>query len=167
MLKYKDMSHKEQAKKLLEAGKSRSEIQKDMQKSAKCCRQIDYYIADARAELEAEQAEIRAEILAARKLRELEADAQIPTTAEILARLAMELNTDEPIITGFEVRYSEGSLTNFARLASETHRLNIARLIIAYNAEIRAEQEQKIPMQAILVINANEQLIENEEDLTE
>ena len=167
MLKYKDMSHKEQVKKLLDAGKSRAEIQNELQKTAKSCRQIDYYIADARAELEAEQAEIRAEILAARKLRELEADAQIPTTAEIMARLAKELNTDEPIITGFEVRYVEGSLTNFARLASETHRLNVARLIIAYNAEIRAEQEQKIPMQAILVINANEQLIENEEDLTE
>ena len=167
MLKYKDMSHKEQVKKLLDAGKSRAEIQNELQKTAKSCRQIDYYLADARAELEAEKAEIRAEILAARKLRELDADAQIPTTAEILARLAKELNTDEPIITGFEVRYSEGSLTNFARLASETHRLNIARLIIAYNAEIRAEQEQQIPMQAILVINANEQLIENEEDLTE
>ena len=161
------MSHKEQVKKLLDAGKSRAEIQNELQKTAKSCRQIDYYLADARAELEAEKAEIRAEILAARKLRELDADAQIPTTAEILARLAKELNTDEPIITGFEVRYSEGSLTNFARLASETHRLNIARLIIAYNAEIRAEQEQQIPMQAILVINANEQLIENEEDLTE
>ena len=161
------MSHKEQVKKLLDAGKSRAEIQNELQKTAKSCRQIDYYLADARAELEAEKAEIRAEILAARKLRELDADAQIPTTAEILARLAKELNTDEPIITGFEVRYSEGSLTNFARLASETHRLNIARLIIAYNTEIRAEQEQKIPMQAILVINANEKIIENEEDLTE
>jgi len=167
VLKYKDMSHKEQVKKMLEAGKSRAEIQNDMQKTAKSCRQIDYYIADARAELEAEKAEIRAEILAARKLRELEADAQIPTTAEILARLAKELNTDEPIITGFEVRYSEGSLTNFARLASETHRLNIARLIIAYNAEMRADATPKSNEPPVLVININEKIIENEEDLTE
>ena len=161
------MSHKEQVKKLLEAGKSRSEIQNELQKTAKSCRQIDYYLADARAELEAEQAEIRAEILAARKLRELEADAQIPTTAEILARLAMELNTDEPIITGFEVRYSEGSLTNFARLASETHRLNVARLIIAYNAEMKADATPTDAGQVVLIINNPAPPIENEEDLTE
>lgn len=167
MLKYKDMSHKEKVKKMLEAGKSRAEIQKDMQKNAKCCRQIDYYIADARAELEAEKAEIRAELLAARKLRELEADALIPTTAEILARLAMELNTAEPIITGFEVRFCEGSLTNFARLASESHRLNIARLIIAYNAEMRADATTTSNEPAVIVINNPMPLIENEEDLTE
>lgn len=161
------MNHKEQVKEMLEQGKSRSEIQKDMQKSAKCCRQIDYYIADARAELEAEQAEIRAEILAARKLRELEADAQIPTTAEILASLAKELNTDEPIVTGFEVRYSEGSLTNFARLASESHRLNIARLIIAYNAEMKADAKPTDAGQVVLIINNPMPLIENEDDLTE
>ena len=161
------MSHKEQVKKLLDAGKSRAEIQNELQKTAKSCRQIDYYLADARAELEAEKAEIRAEILAARKLRELDADAQIPTTAEILARLAKELNTDEPIITGFEVRYSEGSLTNFARLASETHRLNIARLIIAYNAEMKADATPTDTGQVVLIINNPMPLIENEEDLTE
>ena len=161
------MNHKEQVKKMLEAGKSRAEIQNDMQKTAKSCRQINYYIADARAEIEAEKAEIRAELLAARKLRAIEADALIPTTAEILARLAMELNTAEPIITGFEVRFCEGSLTNFARLASESHRLNIARLIIAYNAEMRADATTTSNEPAVIVINNPMPLIENEEDLTE
>ena len=81
------MKPKDQVKELLEQGESRAEIQKKLQQTAKSCRQIDYYIADAKAEIEAEQAEIRAEILAARKLRDIRAAEQIPTTTELLLLL--------------------------------------------------------------------------------
>ena len=55
------MKPKDQVKELLEQGKSRAEIQKKLQQTAdncKSCRQIDTYIADAKAEIEAEVAKL-------------------------------------------------------------------------------------------------------------
>lgn len=161
------MNHKEQVKEMLEQGKSRSEIQKDMQKSAKCCRQIDYYIADARAELEAEKTEIRAEILAARKLRELEAAKLIPTNAELIAMLCRKIDLSNPVPTGYELRTINNEAHNVQRFASENFYLAAITKIMEYNNSLAAEQTPPASGQVVLVINTSERLIENEDELTE
>lgn len=164
------MKPKEQVKELLEQGKSRAEILKELQKNTencKSCRQIDTYIADAKNEIEAEQAEIRAEILAARKLRELEADALIPTTAEILARLCRKIDLDNPAVTGYELRTINNEAHNVQRFASENFYLAAITKIMEYNNSLAAEQTPPASGQVVLIINNPAPPIENEEDLTE
>ncbi len=165
------MKPKEQVKQLLEQGKSRAEILKELQKNTencKSCRQIDTYIADAKTEIEAEQADTKAEILAARKFRDLEAAKLIPTNAELIAMLCRKIDLDNPAVTGYELRTINNEAHNIQRYASENFYLAAIAKIIEYNNGLAAaEQATPASGQVVLVINTSERLIENEEDLTE
>ena len=165
------MKPKDQVKELLEQGKSRAEIQKKLQQTAdncKSCRQIDTYIADAKAEIEAEQAEIRAEILAARKLRDIRAAEQIPTTAELILLLWQKVcDPHNPVVTGYELRTINNEAHNVQRFASENFYLAAITKIMEYNNSLAAEQTTPASGQVILIINNPAPPIENEEDLTE
>jgi len=165
------MKPKEQVKQLLEQGKSRAEILKELQKNTencKSCRQIDTYIADAKTEIEAEQADTKAEILAARKFRDLEAAKLIPTNAELIAMLCRKIDLDNPAVTGYELRTINNEAHNIQRYASENFYLAAIAKIIEYNNGLAAaEQATPASGQVVLVINTSERLIENEDDLTE
>jgi hypothetical protein len=165
------MKPKEQVKELLEQGKSRAEILKELQKNAencKSCRQIDTYIADAKNEIEAEQAGTKAEILAARKFRDIEAAKLIPTNAELIAMLCRKIDFDNPVPTGYELKPIDGIFQNVPRFASETFYLTAIAKIIDYNNNLAASTNtNENTIQAVLVINTSERLIENEEDLSE
>jgi hypothetical protein len=161
------MKPKEQVKELLEQGKSRAEILKELQKTAKCCRQVDYYIADAKNEIEAEQAGTKAEILAARKFRDIEAAKLIPTNAELIAMLVAKIDLSNPAVTGYELRTINNEAHNVQRFASENFYLAAITKIMEYNNSLAAEQTTPASGQVVLVINTSERLIENEEDLSE
>ena len=164
------MKPKEQVKELLEQGKSRAEILKELQKNTencKSCRQIDTYIADAKTEIEAEQADTKAEILAARKLRDLEAAKLIPTNAELIAMLCEKIDLAKPVPTGYELRTINNEAHNVQRFASENFYLAAITKIMEYNNSLAAEQTTPASGQVVLVINNAASLIENEEDLTE
>lgn len=165
------MKPKEQVKELLEQGKSRAEILKELQKNTencKSCRQIDTYIADAKNEIEAEQADTKAEILAARKFRDLEAAKLIPTNAEIIAMLCEKIDLAKPVPTGYELKPIDGIFQNIPRYASETFYLTAITKIIEYNNNLAASTNtNENTIQAVLVINTSERLIENEDELTE
>jgi len=158
------MKPKEQVKQLLEQGKSRAEILKELQKNTencKSCRQIDTYIADAKTEIEAEQADTKAEILAARKFRDIEAAKLIPTNAELIAMLVAKIDLKNPLPTGYELKPIDGIFQNVPRFASETFYLTAITKIIEYNNSLAAEQSTATNIQAVLVINTSERLIEN------
>jgi hypothetical protein len=164
------MKPKEQVKELLEQGKSRAEILKELQKNTencKSCRQIDTYIADAKTEIEAEQADTKAEILAARKLRDLEAAKLIPTNAELIALMWQQIDLSNPGVTGYELRAIDGQYHNIQRYASENFYLAAITKIMEYNNSLAVEQSTATNIQAVLIIDKNAILIENEEDLTE
>ena len=164
------MKPKEQVKELLEQGKSRAEILKELQKNTdncKSCRQIDTYIADAKNEIEAEQADTKAEILAARKLRDLEAAKLIPTNAELIALMWQQIDLSNPGVTGYELRAIDGQYHNIQRYASENFYLAAITKIMEYNNSLAVEQSTATNIQAVLIIDKNAILIENEEDLTE
>lgn len=155
------MKPKDQVKELLEQGESRAEIQKKLQQTAdncKSCRQIDTYIADAKAEIEAEQAEIRAEILAARKLRDIRAAEQIPTTAELILLLWQKVcDVNNPVVTGFELRMINNEPHNIARFFSEDFYMKAITKIIEYNSKLDVT-EVPDDNEAILSPLTNEQL---------
>ena len=165
------MKPKEQVKQLIEQGKSRAEILKELQKNTencKSCRQIDTYIADAKTEIEAEQADTKAEILAARKFRDIEAAKLIPTNAELIAMLCRKIDLDNPAVTGYELRTINNEAHNVQRYASENFYLAAIAKIIEYNNGLAAaEQATPASGQVVLVINNAAPLIENEDDLTE
>ncbi len=164
------MKPKDQVKELLEQGKSRAEILKELQKNTdncKSCRQIDTYIADAKTEIEAEQADTKAEILAARKLRDLEAAKLIPTNAELIALMWQQIDLSNPGVTGYELRAIDGQYHNIQRYASENFYLAAITKIMEYNNSLAVEQSTATNIQAVLIIDKNAILIENEEDLTE
>lgn len=164
------MKPKEQVKELLEQGKSRAEILKELQKNTencKSCRQIDTYIADAKNEIEAEQADTKAEILAARKFRDLEAAKLIPTNAELIAMLCRKIDLSNPVPTGYELRTINNEAHNVQRFASENFYLAAITKIMEYNNSLAVEQSTATNIQAVLIIDKNAILIENEEDLTE
>ena len=148
------MKPKDQVKELLEQGKSRAEIQKKLQQTAdncKSCRQIDTYIADAKAEIEAEQAEIRAEILAARKLRDIRA-------AELILLLWQKVcDVNNPVVTGFELRMINNEPHNIARFFSEDFYMKAITKIIEYNSKLDVT-EVPDDNEAILSPLTNEQL---------
>ncbi len=164
------MKPKEQVKELLEQGKSRAEILKELQKNTencKSCRQIDTYIADAKNEIEAEQADTKAEILAARKFRDLEAAKLIPTNAELIAMLCEKIDLAKPVPTGYELKPIDGIFQNIPRYASETFYLTAITKIMEYNNSLAADTKQTDTGQVVLIINNPAPPIENEEDLTE
>ena len=164
------MKPKEQVKELLEHGKSRAEILKELQKNTencKSCRQIDTYIADAKNEIEAEQADTKAEILAARKLRDLEAAKLIPTNAELIAMLCEKIDLAKPVPTGYELRTINNEAHNVQRFASENFYLAAITKIMEYNNSLAADTKQTDTGQVVLIINNPAPPIENEEDLTE
>ena len=164
------MKPKEQVKELLEQGKSRAEILKELQKNTdncKSCRQIDTYIADAKTEIEAEQADTKAEILAARKLRDLEAAKLIPTNAELIAMLCEKIDLAKPVPTGYELRTINNEAHNVQRFASENFYLAAITKIMEYNNSLAADTKQTDTGQVVLIINNPAPPIENEEDLTE
>ena len=164
------MKPKEQVKELLEQGKSRAEILKELQKNTencKSCRQIDTYIADAKNEIEAEQADTKAEILAARKLRDLEAAKLIPTNAELIAMLCEKIDLAKPVPTGYELRTINNEAHNVQRFASENFYLTAITKIMEYNNSLAADTKQTDTGQVVLIINNPAPPIENEEDLTE
>lgn len=164
------MKPKEQVKELLEQGKSRAEILKELQKNTencKSCRQIDTYIADAKNEIEAEQADTKAEILAARKFRDLEAAKLIPTNAELIAMLCRKIDLSNPVPTGYELRTINNEAHNVQRFASENFYLAAITKIMEYNNSLAAEQTTPASGQVVLIINNPAPPIENEEDLTE
>jgi len=165
------MKPKEQVKQLIEQGKSRAEILRELQKNAdncKSCRQIDTYIADAKNEIEAEQADTKAEILAARKLRDIEAAKLIPTNAELIAMLCRKIDLDNPAVTGYELRTINNEAHNVQRFASENFYLAAITKIMEYNNSLAvAEQSTPASGQVVLIINNPAPPIENEEDLTE
>ena len=164
------MKPKEQVKELLEQGKSRAEILKELQKNTdncKSCRQIDTYIADAKTEIEAEQADTKAEILAARKLRDLEAAKLIPTNAELIAMLCEKIDLAKPMPTGYELRTINNEAHNVQRFASENFYLAAITKIMEYNNSLAADTKQTDTGQVVLIINNPAPPIENEEDLTE
>ena len=164
------MKPKEQVKELLEQGKSRAEILKELQKNTencKSCRQIDTYIADAKNEIEAEQADTKAEILAARKLRDIRAAELIPTNAELIAMLCRKIDLSNPVPTGYELRTINNEAHNVQRFASENFYLAAITKIMEYNNSLAAEQTTPASGQVILIINNPAPPIENEEDLTE
>ena len=164
------MKPKEQVKELLEQGKSRAEILKELQKNTencKSCRQIDTYIADAKTEIEAEQADTKAEILAARKLRDIRAAELIPTNAELIAMLCEKIDLAKPVPTGYELRTINNEAHNVQRFASENFYLAAITKIMEYNNSLAVEQSTATNIQAVLIIDKNAILIENEEDLTE
>ena len=165
------MKPKEQVKQLLEQGKSRAEILKELQKNTencKSCRQIDTYIADAKTEIEAEQADTKAEILAARKFRDIEAAKLIPTNAELIAMLCRKIDLDNPAVTGYELRTINNEAHNIQRYASENFYLAAIAKIIEYNNGLAAaEQTTPASGQVVLIINNPAPPIENEDDLTE
>ena len=164
------MKPKEQVKELLEQGKSRAEILKELQKNTencKSCRQIDTYIADAKNEIEAEQADTKAEILAARKFRDLEAAKLIPTNAELIAMLCRKIDLSNPVPTGYELRTINNEAHNVQRFASENFYLAAITKIMEYNNSLAVEQSTATNIQAVLIIDKNAILIENEVDLTE
>ena len=164
------MKPKDQVKELLEQGKSRAEILKELQKNTencKSCRQIDTYIADAKNEIEAEQADTKAEILAARKLRDLEAAKLIPTNAELIAMLCEKIDLAKPVPTGYELRTINNEAHNVQRFASENFYLAAITKIMEYNNSLAADTKQTDTGQVVLIINNPAPPIENEEDLTE
>jgi len=164
------MKPKDQVKQLLEQGKSRAEILKELQKNTencKSCRQIDTYIADAKNEIEAEQADTKAEILAARKFRDIEAAKLIPTNAELIAMLCSKIDLSNPAVTGYELRTINNEPHNIQRYASENFYLAAIAKIIEYNNGLAAEQATPASGQVVLVINNPAPPIENEDDLTE
>ena len=164
------MKPKEQVKQLIEQGKSRAEILKELQKNTencKSCRQIDTYIADAKTEIEAEQADTKAEILAARKFRDIEAAKLIPTNAELIAMLCRKIDLDNPAVTGYELRTINNEAHNVQRFASENFYLAAITKIMEYNNSLAVEQSTPASGQVVLVINNAAPLIENEDDLTE
>ena len=154
----------------MEQGKSRAEILKELQKNTdncKSCRQIDTYIADAKTEIEAEQADTKAEILAARKLRDLEAAKLIPTNAELIAMLCEKIDLAKPVPTGYELRTINNEAHNVQRFASENFYLAAITKIMEYNNSLAADTKQTDTGQVVLIINNPAPPIENEEDLTE
>ena len=154
----------------MEQGKSRAEILKELQKNTencKSCRQIDTYIADAKNEIEAEQADTKAEILAARKLRDLEAAKLIPTNAELIAMLCEKIDLAKPVPTGYELRTINNEAHNVQRFASENFYLAAITKIMEYNNSLAADTKQTDTGQVVLIINNPAPPIENEEDLTE
>jgi len=164
------MKPKEQVKQLLEQGKSRAEILKELQKNTencKSCRQIDTYIADAKTEIEAEQADTKAEILAARKFRDIEAAKLIPTNAELIAMLCRKIDLDNPAVTGYELRTINNEAHNVQRFASENFYLAAITKIMEYNNSLAVEQSTPASGQVVLIINNPAPPIENEDDLTE
>ena len=164
------MKQKEKVKELLEQGKSRAEILKELQKNTdncKSCRQIDTYIADAKNEIEAEQADTKAEILAARKLRDIRAAELIPTNAELIAMLCEKIDLAKPMPTGYELRTINNEAHNVQRFASENFYLTAITKIMEYNNSLAADTKQTDTGQVVLIINNPMPLIENEEDLTE
>mgnify|MGYP003461698231 FL=1 len=164
------MKPKEQVKELLEQGKSRAEILKELQKNTencKSCRQIDTYIADAKNEIEAEQADTKAEILAARKLRDIRAAELIPTNAELIAMLCEKIDLAKPVPTGYELRTINNEAHNVQRFASENFYLAAITKIMEYNNSLAADTKQTDTGQVVLIINNPAPPIENEEDLTE
>ena len=164
------MKPKEQVKELLEQGKSRAEILKELQKNTencKSCRQIDTYIADAKTEIEAEQADTKAEILAARKLRDIRAAELIPTNAELIAMLCEKIDLAKPMPTGYELRTINNEAHNVQRFASENFYLTAITKIMEYNNSLAADATPTDAGQVVLIINNPAPPIENEEDLTE
>ncbi len=146
--------------------KKLKELQKNTD-NCKSCRQIDTYIADAKTEIEAEQADTKAEILAARKLRDLEAAKLIPTNAELIALMWQQIDLSNPGVTGYELRAIDGQYHNIQRYASENFYLAAITKIMEYNNSLAVEQSTATNIQAVLIIDKNAILIENEEDLTE
>ena len=164
------MKPKEQVKQLIEQGKSRAEILRELQKNTencKSCRQIDTYIADAKTEIEAEQADTKAEILAARKFRDIEAAKLIPTNAELIAMLCRKIDLDNPAVTGYELRTINNEAHNVQRFASENFYLAAITKIMEYNNSLAVEQSTPASGQVVLIINNPAPPIENEDDLTE
>lgn len=156
----------EAIKELLKAGATRATIQAQIQAQYnKSQRQIDEYLAQCQTELAADDAEIRAATLAARKERSLQADAQLPTEAELLLQLWQVAQFKE--ISGYEVKNVGGNYESVARLASEVTMVKIYEMLIAYQRQAAADGTPDASGQVVLVINNSERLIENEEDLTE
>ena len=156
----------EAIKELLKSGASRAAIQTQIQAQYnKSQRQVDEYLAQCQTELAADDAEIKAATLAARKERSLQADAELPTEAEILLQLWQVAQFKE--ISGYELKNVGGNYESIARLASEVTMVKIYELLIAYQRQAAADGTPNASGQVVLVINNPMPLIENEEDLTE
>ena len=152
---------------MLREGKQRSAILKDIIKYCNITQsQIDNYIADAKAILEKEQAELNDIVKNERVQRALEASKKIPTNEELIAMLAEKLDLANPKVTGYELKIIKDEPHNIQRFPSETFYLTALSKIIEYNNKLNGT-DQPQQQQAVLVINTNEVLITNEEDLTD
>lgn len=153
---------------MIKEGKTRGEIIKAIQTYANISdNMVDRYVADAKAILEKEQAELNEVIKAERHSRALEASKKIPTNEELIAMLAKKIDLANPDVTGYELKIIKDEPHNIQRFASETFVLTAIAKIIEYNNKLNGTDQPQQQTQAVLVINTNEVLITNEEDLTD
>jgi len=152
---------------MLREGKTRIEIWKYMEIYGNIpISTIDNYIADAKAILDKENAELNEVLKAERHSRALEASKKIPTNEELIAMLAEKIDLANPKVTGYELKIIKDEPHNIQRFPSETFYLTALSKIIEYNNKLNGT-DQPQQTQAVLVINTNEVLITNEDDLTD
>jgi hypothetical protein len=154
---------------LLRQGKKRAEILEHIQTYYNISKaQVDNYLHEASEILASERAETYETLKAARKFRDIEAAKLIPTNAELIAMLCRKIDLDNPVPTGYELKPIDGIFQNVPRFASETFYLTAIAKIIDYNNNLAASTNtNENTIQAVLVINTSERLIENEDELTE
>jgi hypothetical protein len=127
---------------MLREGKQRVDILQNISKYFKSTsRQVDYYIAEAKAILEMPSMPKRKPLPKKKGSASLEALAKIPTNAEIMLKLLEELDLKNPIPTGFELKILNNEPTNVQRFASETHRQFILKSLLAFSLEMAKTAE--------------------------
>jgi hypothetical protein len=152
---------------MLKEGKTRAEIINNItQRYTITDAQVIKYVADAKAILDKENAELNEVLKAERHSRALEASKKIPTNEELIAMLAEKIDLANPKVTGYELKIIKDEPHNIQRFPSETFYLTALSKIIEYNNKLNGT-DQPQQTQAVLVINTNEVLITNEEDLTD
>lgn len=154
---------------LLRQGKKRAEILEHIQTYYNISKaQVDNYLHEASEILASERAETYETLKADRQERDLNAAKSIPTNAELIAMLCEKIDLAKPVPTGYELKPIDGIFQNIPRYASETFYLTAITKIIEYNNNLAASTNtNENTIQAVLVINTSERLIENEDELTE
>lgn len=154
---------------LLRQGKKRAEILEHIQTYYNISKaQVDNYLHEASEILASERAETYETLKADRQERDLNAAKSIPTNAELIAMLCEKIDLAKPVPTGYELKPIDGIFQNIPRYASETFYLAAITKIIEYNNNLAASTNtNENTIQAVLVINTSERLIENEDELTE
>ena len=153
---------------LLRQGKKRAEILEHIQTYCNISKaQVDNYLHEASEILAKERAETYETLKADRDRRDLEAAKAIPTNAELIAMLVAKIDLSNPAVTGYELRTINNEAHNVQRFASENFYLAAITKIMEYNNSLAVEQSTATNIQAVLIIDKNAILIENEDELTE